>query len=433
MGKTLIRNAFILDPAYGRMGNFDILIEQDNVQSIEDPLSIAFDEKTDVIDAHGALTVPGFVDLQVNPGFTIQHISQELLYSGVTTPLIMPCNINGKTYLQYYGGLEAVVKACDGLHTNVAAAISIQPEDTGLHETYIELSVPAGGITKRVEEFERLGISAIGEVVLPLEGTAHISSNLSEPFLDELLNVATGHNYPVLLHTGLGTEGVLKAIEIANGRRLHICHVGSTVAGGDLHLVLKTISNSPNITCDTHLAPMAGTNSRNSKLLKEYFTLGNAYSIDPETLAATALVDLESSNPPFYYSKDNLLENNIICALSGAVDAIESDDLGEGVRSRMMLENLLTLFRTARTEHSQKRLMQGLLAKLTCRPAEILQLDRRGSIAQGYYADIVIFDAILTRVDTVLVNGRVALRNGTITGVKAGRYLARSARKTNIE
>ncbi len=324
----------------------------------------------------------------------------------------------GKTYLNYYQGLEGVLKACDGPYTNVAAALSIEPADTELHETYKELRVPVGGVEARVRELEETGFAAIGEVVLPLAGTAHILSNLSEPFLDELLDATSRRQYPILLHTGLGTDGILEAIRIANGRSLHICHVGSTVAGGDLHRVLNAIESSPNITCDTHLAPMAGGNSRKSDLLRHYFELGEAYHIDPVTLASTPLTDLEVDAPPFYYSKKNLLENNIICALSGAVDAIESDDLGEGVRSKLMVSNLLMLFETAKTESSRKNLMMNLLGKMTCRPAQILQLDRRGSIAPGYFADIVIFDAETKRIDTVLVNGEPALQGRTVTGNK---------------
>ena len=430
MAKTLIQHAYILDPASGMFGIYDILIEEDIITRIDRHIPVS-QHDMQIVDAKNALTIPGFIDLQVNPGFSIETVCQRLVTSGITTPLIMPCNINQMTYLQYYGGLKGVIQASQGQYTNVATAVSIEPEDTGLHETYMELCVPSGTIEQRICEFEQLGITAVGEVVLPLEGTAHITSSLSEPFLDELLEATQRHNYPVLLHTGLGTNGVLKAIQVANGRRLHICHVGSTVAGGDLFRVLQSIAAHPNITCDTHLSPMAGTNSTKSGLLQHYYSLGEAYHVNPDTLEITPLVHLDTESPPFYYSKENLLENNIICALSDCVQAIESDDLGEGVRAKLMVSNLFSLFQLSRTETSRRKLMFELLAKMTCNPAKILQLDRRGSISEGFFADLVILNGDSQGIDTVLVNGQIAVKHGVLTGQRAGRHLSRQDIKQN--
>ena len=422
--KYLIRQAFVVDPASDFAQTADILIEGDLVTAVEPQITLPEGDAT-VIEANGALATPGFIDLQANPGFGIERMTEEMLKAGVTSPLIMSCNVLGKTFLGYYGDLHGVINASENQYTNVATAVSIEPPDTRSHETYKQLSIPSGGAEARVAEFERLGITAIGEVVLPLGGTAHILSEMSEPFLDELLDATERHKYPILLHTGLGTDGVLNAIDIANGRHLHICHIGSTVAGGDLHRVLNALNHAENITCDTHLAPMAGGNSSKSDLLRRYFNMGEAYHIDPVTLEATPLTNLDTDQPPYYYSKENLLENNLICALSGAVDAIESDDLGEGVRSKLMLKNMLNLLSTAQTQSSRRKLLINLLGKMTYRPAAILQLDRRGRLAPGYFADIVLFDVQMTNVETVFVNGNLALWKGALTGVKAGHHLAR--------
>ncbi|OUQ77504.1 amidohydrolase family protein [Flavonifractor sp. An100] len=424
--KILIRQAFVVDPSSEYAQLSDILIVGDTIDAIV-PSKPQLEKSNDleIIEAQGALATPGFIDLQANPGLGIEQMTKEMLLAGVTTPLIMSCNVLGETYLTYYGSLENVVKISNGQYSNVATAVSIEPPDTQSHETYMELSVPIECVKARVEELYRLGITAIGEVVLPLGGTAHILSNMSELFLDKLLDVTESLNYPVLLHTGLGTNGVLEAIRIANGRHLHICHVGSTVAGGDLMRVLHELNQVPNISCDTHLAPMAGGNSRKSDLLHHYFKLGEAYHIDPITLEATLLTNLDTDAPPYYYNKENLLENNLICALSDAVDAIESDDLGEGVRSKLMVKNMLSLLSTAHTKSSKQKLMLKLLGKMTYRPADILHLDRRGRLVPGCFADIVIFNKEMSEVDTVFVNGEIALQHKRFTGKKAGRHLAR--------
>jgi len=72
--------------------------------------------------------------------------------------------------------------------------------------------------------------------------------------------------------------------------------------------------------------------------------------------------------------------------------------------------------------------------------ADTLGLERRGHLRPGYYADVVVFDparfaakATYTQptllsegVETVLVNGRLAVDGGQPTGVGAGRALLRT-------
>ena len=81
--------------------------------------------------------------------------------------------------------------------------------------------------------------------------------------------------------------------------------------------------------------------------------------------------------------------------------------------------------------------LQEAIRRITSLPAENLGLDRRGSIRQGYFADLVVFDpgAIAERatydnphqyatgVKYVLVNGVRVIENGEHTGAKPGRAL----------
>jgi N-acyl-D-amino-acid deacylase len=81
--------------------------------------------------------------------------------------------------------------------------------------------------------------------------------------------------------------------------------------------------------------------------------------------------------------------------------------------------------------------MEEAIRKLTSYPASFLNLDRRGSLTEGYFADIVVFDPetiidhatfenphqYSTGVQHVIVNGVQVLRNGEHTGVKPGRVV----------
>ncbi|MED4784885.1 D-aminoacylase [Brevibacillus choshinensis] len=83
--------------------------------------------------------------------------------------------------------------------------------------------------------------------------------------------------------------------------------------------------------------------------------------------------------------------------------------------------------------------------KMTSAPAQLLRLQKRGLLCEGYWADIAIFDPkmVLDRatyeepaqlplgIHHVLVNGQIAVRDGHYTGVTAGQVIRR-ANKQNV-
>ncbi|KQL49968.1 aminoacylase [Brevibacillus choshinensis] len=78
--------------------------------------------------------------------------------------------------------------------------------------------------------------------------------------------------------------------------------------------------------------------------------------------------------------------------------------------------------------------------KMTSAPAQLLRLQKRGLLCEGYWADIAIFDPkmVLDRatyeepaqlplgIHHVLVNGQIAVRDGHYTGVTAGQVIRRA-------
>jgi N-acyl-D-amino-acid deacylase len=88
-----------------------------------------------------------------------------------------------------------------------------------------------------------------------------------------------------------------------------------------------------------------------------------------------------------------------------------------------------------REEHAIS--VQEAVRKLTSLPAENLSLRGRGRLANGYFADVVIFDPagmqdhstfqdphrLSTGVRDVIVNGRFAFENGKATGAATGRVV----------
>jgi N-acyl-D-amino-acid deacylase len=93
------------------------------------------------------------------------------------------------------------------------------------------------------------------------------------------------------------------------------------------------------------------------------------------------------------------------------------------------------LAKYVREEHALT--LPEAIRKLSSQPALNLSLPDRGMLKNGYFADIVIFDPktiqdhatyaqphqLATGVSYVLVNGRLALREGQATGAASGRFV----------
>ena len=83
--------------------------------------------------------------------------------------------------------------------------------------------------------------------------------------------------------------------------------------------------------------------------------------------------------------------------------------------------------------------LEEAVHKMSGKPAQRFGLEGRGSIREGSYADIVVFDAATVNsgstfehpavypdgIDSVLVNGRLVVDHGAHTGTRAGKVLAR--------
>jgi N-acyl-D-amino-acid deacylase len=89
--------------------------------------------------------------------------------------------------------------------------------------------------------------------------------------------------------------------------------------------------------------------------------------------------------------------------------------------------------------------LEEAIRKMTSLPAQILSIDSRGLIKEGYYADITIFDAstVIDKatfedphqyaegINSVIVNGKVVVENGTHNGNRPGRVLRGPGYKLN--
>jgi len=139
----------------------------------------------------------------------------------------------------------------------------------------------------------------------------------------------------------------------------------------------------------------------------------------------------------FLMSEDNVRKEIALPLVSFCSDA--GSPAPEGVFMKSMVHprtygNFARVFaKYVREDHAIT--LEDAVRKLTSLPATNLKLQKRGLLAPGYFADVVVFDPatiqdhatydkphqFATGVDDVFVNGVQVLKNGEHTGAKPGR------------
>ena len=141
----------------------------------------------------------------------------------------------------------------------------------------------------------------------------------------------------------------------------------------------------------------------------------------------------------FVMSEDNVRKETTLPWMSFGSDGDAPSAEGEFLKShthpRAYGNFARLLAQYVRTEHVVT--LPDAIHRLTAMPAANLSLAQRGSLKQGYFADVVVFDPatiqdhatyinphqLASGVRTVLVNGGVALDQGKATGAHTGRIV----------
>lgn len=381
-----IKNGYVIDPASGIEGNYDLLIKENKVWKVEasldlDELNVTADK---VIDASEKLVMPGFIDLHVHlrePGFeykeTILSGAEAAVAGGFTTICAMP---NTKPALDSVDTVMNVINIAKDAPANVhpIAAITKGQEGTQLNNIY---------------ELADAGAIAISE-----DGKSVLDTGLYA----KAMRRAADRNIPVFAHcedTALAEDGVMnegkKSKELGlpgisnavediitsrdiilskeTGAKLHLCHCSTKGSTFMLGMAKKYGLKVTGETCP------------------HYFTLSDEDI--PEDDANYKM------NPPLRSKEDveaikEALKNDIL-------DVIATDHAPHSIEEKeeSMLEapfgivGLETAFSLTWSELVKTGILtyKQLVQKMSANPAKILGIDR-GCIGEGYVADIVIVD-----------------------------------------
>ena len=442
MGKTLIKNAKIVNE--GKIIEGEILIEGELIKAIGSKIDIELEE-VQIVDAANNFVIPGLIDDQVHfrePGLThkanIETESRAAIAGGITSFIEMP-NTNPQTttiekleekfeiasktsYANYsfmFGGtndnLEEIMKLDK---TKVAALKLFLGSSTG------------NMLVDNPETLEKIFSSTDLVIAVHCEDEHTIRKNTQE-YLDTY-----GEDIPIKYHPIIRSEEACylsssKAIELAKktGARLHVFHLST---GKETHLFTNDVPlKDKQITaevCTHHLwftdsdYQEKGTHIKWNPAVKT--------QEDKEQLWAALLDDridvLATDHAPHTLEEKN---NVYTKAPSGGP---------------LVQHALVAIMEAVNTGVIS---IEKAVEKMSHNPAILFDIEKRGYIKEGYFADLVIVDndnpwtvtkenvlykcgwspfegtTFTSRVTHTFVNGQLVFNNGEINENKNAKRL----------
>ncbi|WP_044274365.1 N-acyl-D-amino-acid deacylase family protein [Pseudomonas fluorescens] len=473
---TLIRQALIIDGSNTPGYIADVGVHAGRIRTIGD-LSTAQAEQ--VIDAHGRVLAPGFIDVHTHDDTVVIRQPQMLpkLSQGVTTVIVGNCGISASpvslrsdppdpmnllgtreafSYPRFADYCAAVQRA--GPAVNVAALIghtalrSNHMDD--LHRTARPYEIAA----MRVQLQESLEAGALGLST----GLAYASAFSAET--DEVLQLTqelTAYGAVYTTHLRSEFEPVLEAMDEAFliGREARvpviISHLKCAGAGNwgrspQLLAALEAAAKDHPVGCDCY--PYAASSSTlDLKQVTDAFRITITWSTphpdmggrDLQDIAAewgVSLMDAARRLQPagaVYYGMD---EADVRRILAHPLSMVGSDGLPEDPFPHPRLWGAFPRVLGHFSRDVGLFPLHTAVHKMTGLSAARFGLAERGEIREGHWADLVLFDPLRVRdvadfkapqraaegIEGVWVNGVLSYREGQANGERAGRFLARN-------
>jgi dihydroorotase len=440
--QTIIKNAKIVNE--GQIIEGDILIEDDVIKEIASTISIK-SANTVIIDAEGNYVLPGMIDDQVHfrePGLThkanIETESKAALAGGITSFIEMP-NTNPQTTtiekLEEKFEIASNTSYANysfmfgGTNDNLDEILKIDTKTVAGLKLFLGSST-GNMLVDNPEVLEKIFSSTDMVISVHCEDEATIRENLAKH------KAEYGDDIPMEKHPIIRSEEACylsssKAIELAKktGARLHVFHLST---GKETNLFSNKVPlKDKKITaevCIHHLWFSDEDYAKKGSHIK--WNPAVKTSKDREQLLKALLDDridvIATDHAPHTIEEKN---NPYTSAPSG------------GPLVQHALVALLEMY------HQGKISIEKIVEKACHNPAILFDVEKRGYIKEGYYADLVIVDVnnpwtvnkdnilykcgwspfegntFKSRVTHTIVNGQLVYNNFKVLGVKAARRL----------
>ena len=381
---TLIKNAKIVNENTTFLG--DVLIENEIIKEISSDIKAT--ENTQLIDAKGAYLIPGFIDDQVHfrePGLThkanIASESKAAIAGGITTFIEMPNTVPQATTQNL---LEDKFKIAakdsyanysfmfGGTNDNLEELLKTDPKKVAGIKLFLGSST-GNMLVDNEAVLEKIFSSTKMIISVHCEDEATIKKNTKE------FTKKYGDNIPVKYHPSIRSEEACylsssKAIELAKktGARLHVFHLSTAketaLFRNDIPIEEKQITAE---VCIHHLwfsdkdYEKKGTHIKWNpavKTEKDRHGLWEALLDDRIDVLATDHAPHTLEEKSNVYTKapsgGPFVQHAVIAIL---------EKVKEGVIS-----------------------IEKAVEKMSHNPAKLFQIEKRGFIKKGYYADLVL-------------------------------------------
>ncbi|ADV48349.1 Allantoinase [Cellulophaga algicola DSM 14237] len=385
MSKFLIKNATIVNE--NKLEVADILIQDDIIQKIATDIS---DATATVIDASGKYIFPGIIDDQVHfrePGLThkgdIASESRAAVAGGITTFMEQP-NTNPQT------------TTIDKLEEKFAM---------GANSSYANYSFLFGGTNDNLEELKKLDRNACSGVKLFLGSSTGNMLVDNEEVIEKIFrntemvisahcedettiknNLAKykeqyGDNIPMEYHPLIRSAEACylsssKAIALAKqtGARFHVFHLSTGIETSlfrnDIPLKEKKITAE---VCLHHLWFSD----------EDYKTKGSLIKWNPAVKSAE---DRDQLWDAFLDDRIDVLATDHAPHTMEEKDNVYTKAPSGGPLVQHALPAMLEKY------HQGKISLEKIVEKMCHNPAILFEIDRRGYVREGYYADLVLVD-----------------------------------------
>lgn len=440
--KTLIKNAKIVNENAIKEG--DILIEGEIIKQISDNIQVSDD--VEVIDLKGQFVLPGAIDDQVHfrePGLThkatIETESKAALAGGITSFMEMPntnpqtttiealqnkLNIAEKTSYANYSFMFG------GTNDNLDEILKVNPKEVPALKLFLGSST-GNMLVDDPKVLEEIFSNVNLPIAVHCEDETTVKNNLKE-YIEKF-----GEDIPIECHPEIRSEEACylsssMAIELAKktGARLHVFHLSTgketALFENDKPLKDKKITAE---VCIHHLWFSDKDYKEKGSLIKWNPALKTAK--DREMLW-DALLDDRLDVIATDHAPHTLEEKNNVYTKAPSGGPLVQHALVA------LLEKYL----------EGKISIEKIVEKMSHNPAILFDVEKRGYIKEGFYADLVVVDTnqpwtvnkenilykcgwspfegqtFRSKVTHTFLNGRLAYHNGEFSRERASKKLS---------
>jgi len=439
---VLIKNAKIVNE--GTIFNGDILIENEYIKEIADSISVKSAD-VHVFDAENNYVFPGVIDDQVHfrePGLThkanIESESQAAIAGGITSFIEMPNTIPHTTTIEKLEDKFEIASKTSyanysfmfgGTNDNIDEILKLDVKKVAGIKLFLGSST-GNMLVDNPEVLEKIFSSTDLLIAVHCEDEATIKGNL-EKYIERF-----GEDIPIEYHPIIRSEEACylsssKAIELAKktGARLHVFH----------------LSTGKETALFTNKIPL-----KDKKITAEV-CIHHLWFSDEDYNKKGALIKW---NPAIKTKKDR--EQLWKALLDNRIDVIATDHAPHTLEEK---ENVYTkapaggplvqhgLVAMLEAHHNGKITLEKIVEKMCHNPSILFQIEKRGYIKEGYFADLVIVNinnpwtvkkenilykcgwspfentTFKSRITHTFVNGSLVYKNFKLYKVKAAKRL----------